>query len=181
MDYQDYGALYPGKEFTIHDIGVDERLPYTDRQFDFSICSHVLEHMDDPCHLLWELQRISTAGYIEVPLPLADNLCSIDGDPYGHKWWIEPGYDSKIMIRKRQRVVENTLPKENYVELLPYFRSSFNAGFLWVNEIDFDFISPDAVPIYDSKLSRVSLKMVHLVESSQIWSGLRSLLRVVKR
>jgi ubiquinone/menaquinone biosynthesis C-methylase UbiE len=177
MDYQDYSNIYPGKRFTKHDISVQERLPYKDKQFHFSICSHVLEHMENPTFLLWELQRISSAGYIEVPLPLADNLLSIDGDQYGHKWWIEPGLRSTIVIRKRLRVVDNNLDFQDYTQLLQHFRSSLNAGFLWINSIEFEFIDPSAIPTYDSKLSRLALQTIHSVESNSALKLLRNLIR----
>lgn len=178
MDYQDYSDNYPGKLFTQHNISLDEKLPFKDKQFQFSICSHVLEHMDNPVALLWELQRISSAGYIEVPLPLADNLLSIDGDQYGHKWWIEPGPRSTIIIRKRHRIIEHNLDFQDYVQLLEHFRSSFNAGFLWHDCIEFDFIDPNTIPSQDSKLSRLALRTIHTVESS---SGMRLLRKMIRR
>jgi SAM-dependent methyltransferase len=44
-----------------------EYLPFADKTFDFSIFSHVLEHLDNPAKALKEIQRISGAGYIETP------------------------------------------------------------------------------------------------------------------
>ena len=48
-------------------LGFVENLPFKDNQFDFVIASHVLEHSHDPQKFLSELQRVSKAGYIEVP------------------------------------------------------------------------------------------------------------------
>ncbi|MFH1193059.1 MAG: methyltransferase domain-containing protein [Candidatus Jorgensenbacteria bacterium] len=44
-----------------------EQLPFKDRIFDYSILSHVLEHLSEPNLALDELQRVSRAGYIETP------------------------------------------------------------------------------------------------------------------
>ena len=44
-----------------------EKLPFRDRIFDYSITSHVLEHVDNPKEALEEIQRISKGGYIETP------------------------------------------------------------------------------------------------------------------
>ncbi|MBN1405016.1 MAG: methyltransferase domain-containing protein [Candidatus Omnitrophica bacterium] len=43
------------------------RLPFKNKAFDYSICSHLVEHVEDPALVLNELQRISKAGYIEMP------------------------------------------------------------------------------------------------------------------
>lgn len=44
-----------------------EFLPFAAKAFDFSIFSHVLEHLDDPATALKEVERVSRAGYIETP------------------------------------------------------------------------------------------------------------------
>jgi len=177
LDYQDYSSIYTNGRFVVHDISTNPTLPFKDKEFEFSLCSHVLEHLDDPRHFLFEIQRVSSAGYIETPLPLADNLLSIDGDPYGHKWWIESCYKSQLIIRKRERVIEHNLDMDSYISLLPSFASSFNVGFLWQSEIDFAFMDPDAIPVQDSKLTRLALKTVNKVENSGLTTLLRSMIR----
>ena len=132
--------------------------------------------MVDPPHFLFELQRISSSGYIETPLPLADNLLSIDGDPYGHKWWIEAGYQSQLMIRKRKRVIENNLDMQSYISLLPSFSSSFNVGFLWRDQIDCQLIDPEEIPVLDSKLTHLALKTVNKIEGSGWLNKLREII-----
>ncbi len=44
-----------------------EMLPFKDKAFDYSIASHILEHVEDPSSVLDELSRVSRAGYIETP------------------------------------------------------------------------------------------------------------------
>jgi len=49
---------YDGKEF-----------PFCDKEFDYVICSHVIEHVEDPLFFLQEVFRVSKgAGYLEYPL-----------------------------------------------------------------------------------------------------------------
>lgn len=46
------------------------RFPFSDRQYDYVICSHVIEHVEDPMVFLSELFRVSRNGaYLEFPLP----------------------------------------------------------------------------------------------------------------
>lgn len=44
-----------------------DRLPFKEKAFDYSILSHVLEHLENPKEALDEIQRIAKAGYIETP------------------------------------------------------------------------------------------------------------------
>lgn len=44
-----------------------DSLPFKDKFFDYSILSHILEHVENPAKVLDEVQRISKSGYIETP------------------------------------------------------------------------------------------------------------------
>ncbi|MFZ0711960.1 MAG: class I SAM-dependent methyltransferase [Terrimicrobiaceae bacterium] len=41
-------------------------LPFKDKEFDFVLCSHVAEHIDDIAAFFREIQRVGKAGYIET-------------------------------------------------------------------------------------------------------------------
>lgn len=49
-------------------------LPFAAQTFDYVMCSHVLEHVDDPVRACAELQRSARAGFIETPTLLKDAL-----------------------------------------------------------------------------------------------------------
>jgi SAM-dependent methyltransferase/uncharacterized protein YbaR (Trm112 family) len=53
-------------------IGDACNLPFKDSSFDFVICRHVLEHVEDPEALLRELKRVGKKGYIETPSPFSE-------------------------------------------------------------------------------------------------------------
>jgi ubiquinone/menaquinone biosynthesis C-methylase UbiE len=44
-----------------------EKMPFTDSEFDFVYCSHVLEHVEDPERARRELMRVAKRRYIETP------------------------------------------------------------------------------------------------------------------
>ena len=70
-DVQDLSNFYKDKKF----IKIDEKkLPFKDKEFDFVITSHVIEHVDDLDFFISEIERISNQGYIELPSKLGDNL-----------------------------------------------------------------------------------------------------------
>lgn len=47
--------------------------PFTDKQFDFVICSHTLEDIRDPIWVCSEMMRVAKRGYIEVPSRIVES------------------------------------------------------------------------------------------------------------
>lgn len=58
-----------------------KKFPFKDKEFDYVICAHVLEHVDDPDAFLKELFRIGKRGYIEYPTILYDYIYDIPVHP----------------------------------------------------------------------------------------------------
>lgn len=56
--------LITNKKIVYYDGG---KFPFADREFDYVICSHVLEHVEDLEYFLSELFRVASRGYIEYP------------------------------------------------------------------------------------------------------------------
>jgi hypothetical protein len=44
---------------------------FRDKEFDFVVCSHVLEDVRDPIFVCSQIQRVAKAGYIETPLAIS--------------------------------------------------------------------------------------------------------------
>ena len=75
-----------------------EFLPFADRAFDYIICSHVLEHVEDPKRFISELMRVARRGYIETPSEIGERI-------YGwhyHKWVVNL-VDGCLMLRKNEK------------------------------------------------------------------------------
>jgi SAM-dependent methyltransferase len=53
------------------------KFPFEDNSFDYVICSHVLEHVDDVELFLKEIFRVAKRGYFEYPLLPYDYLYNI--------------------------------------------------------------------------------------------------------
>ena len=70
-DILDLKEYYSDRKFVKLD---GEKLPFNDKEFDFVIASHVLEHVQNPTNFLNEISRVAKQGYIEVPTKLEDNL-----------------------------------------------------------------------------------------------------------
>ncbi|MGH7503646.1 MAG: class I SAM-dependent methyltransferase [Longimicrobiales bacterium] len=65
------------------------RLPFSDKQFDLAILSHVIEHLPDPTTALREAKRVAHLVIIEVPVEGTPVLDAV--------WWIRK-------LRGRQRI-----------------------------------------------------------------------------
>lgn len=67
--------------------------PFTDKQFDFAICSHTLEDIRDPIWVCSELVRVAKRGYIEVPSRIWETCRGIEHPRLAglshHRWLIE--------------------------------------------------------------------------------------------
>lgn len=59
-----------------------ENIPLKDDSIDFSICSHVLEHVTNPEGAIKEISRVSKQGYIELPNKFSEYLF----DREDHLW-----------------------------------------------------------------------------------------------
>lgn len=57
------------------------RFPFVDGEFDYVICSHVLEHIDDVDAFVTELTRVARRGYVEFPTIYYDYLYDFPEHP----------------------------------------------------------------------------------------------------
>ena len=53
------------------------KFPFIDAEFDYVICSHVLEHIEDIPAFILELQRVAPKGYLEFPTIYYDFIYNI--------------------------------------------------------------------------------------------------------
>ena len=99
-DTQDLSSFYKEKNF----IRLNSKnLPFKDKEFDFVISSHVMEHVEDLQFFISELERVSKMGYIEVPTKLEDNL--VFENKKDHLWHMEFDDDNlKLIISKKNSI-----------------------------------------------------------------------------
>jgi SAM-dependent methyltransferase len=56
--------LKTDKKIVFYDGG---RFPFQDKEFDYVICSHVIEHIEDVDNFIAEIVRVGNKGYLEYP------------------------------------------------------------------------------------------------------------------
>ena len=131
-DIQDLSNFYKDKNF--FQIK-DKVLPFEDKEFDFVITSHVLEHVDDLSFFISELERVSKRGYIELPTKLEDNL--VFENKKDHLWHMEFDDDNyEIVISKKNQFFEPIITVSTLNKLRKYFRSSLVYELIWEKNID---------------------------------------------
>ena len=132
-DTQDFSNLYKDKKFTHIK---EKKLPFADKEFDFIIASHVLEHVEDIEYFIKELERVANSGYIEVPTRLEDNL--VDVNEKAHIWWINfDDINNFLFITKRKQIIEPFLSVSTIQNLRKFFRDSLVTEIFWESKINY--------------------------------------------
>jgi ubiquinone/menaquinone biosynthesis C-methylase UbiE len=115
----------------------EKKLPFKDKEFDFVIASHVVEHVEDVSYFLNELSRIGKKGYIEVPTRLEDNL--VFENKKAHIWHLVfDDVNNQINISKKQQYFEPVLTVGTIKKLNEYFRESLVIELSWEDSIKFN-------------------------------------------
>ena len=132
-DVQDLSNHYQNKKFTKL---IEKKLPFKDKEFDFVVASHVMEHVEDVEFFIKELERISKQGYIELPTMLEDNL--VFENKNDHLWHMDfDDVGNKLLISKKVQYFEPVLTVASIKRLNEIFRKSLVLELLWKNKIDY--------------------------------------------
>ena len=132
-DIQDLSNFYKGKNF----VKINgKKLPFKDKEFDFVIASHVIEHIEDFEFFVKELERISSKGYIELPSRLGDNL--VFENMNDHIWWfIFDDVNNQIVASKRNQLIGPFITVSTSAIFEKIFRESFVLELAWEEKIDY--------------------------------------------
>ncbi len=132
-DIQDLSSYYKEKKF----IKINEkRLPFKDKEFDFIIASHVIEHVEDFEFFIKELERISSKGYIELPSRLGDNL--VFENKTDHLWWfLYDDVNGKLLVSKKNQIIEPFITVATAKIFEKIFRESLVIELAWEEKIDY--------------------------------------------
>ena len=135
-DIQDLSNIYKEKDFVKLTSNI---LPFKDKEFDFVIASHVIEHVKDVEIFIKELQRVSSKGYIELPTILEDNL--VFENKKDHLWHMEFDDDkNQLNVSKKTQFLEPVLTVSSAKKFLKYFRQSLVIELFWENSIEYNVV-----------------------------------------
>ena len=132
-DVQDLSNHYQDKKFIRL---TEKKLPFKDKEFDFVVASHVMEHVEDIDFFIKELERVSKKGYIELPTMLEDNL--VFENKKDHLWHMDfDDVENKLLVSKKVQYFEPVLTVSTIKKLNGVFRSSLVLELIWEDTINY--------------------------------------------
>ena len=132
-DVQDLSNHYQDKKFIRL---TEKKLPFKDKEFDFVVASHVMEHVEDVNFFIKELERVSKKGYIELPTMLEDNL--VFENKKDHLWHMDfDDVENILLISKKVQYFEPVLTVSTIKKLNGIFRSSLVLELIWEDTINY--------------------------------------------
>ena len=132
-DVQDLSNHYQDKKFIRL---TEKKLPFKDKEFDFVVASHVMEHVEDVDFFIKELERVSKKGYVELPTMLEDNL--VFENKKDHLWHMDfDDVENKLLISKKVQYFEPVLTVSTIKKLNEVFRSSLVLELIWEDSISY--------------------------------------------
>jgi len=150
-DIQDFSDFYKDKKFVQIK---DKKLPFKDKEFDFVIASHVIEHVEDFEFFIKEIERITSKGYIELPSRLGDNL--VFENKNDHIWWfIYDDVSNKLIASKKNQFLNPFITVSMAKILEKMFRESLVIEIAWQDKIDYKI---------DEKLSHTEFKAISFLK-----------------
>ena len=132
-DVQDLSNYYKERKF----IKINEKkFPFKDKEFDFVIARHVIEHVEDFQFFIKELERVSSKGYIELPSRLGDNL--VFENKTDHLWWfLYDDINGKLLVSKKNQIIEPFITVATAKIFEKIFRESLVIELAWEEKIDY--------------------------------------------
>ena len=132
-DVQDLSNHYQDKKFIRL---TEKKLPFKDKEFDFVVASHVMEHVEDIVFFIKELERVSKKGYVELPTMLEDNL--VFENKKDHLWHMDfDDVENKLLISKKIQYFEPVLTVSTIKKLNEVFRTSLVLELIWEDTINY--------------------------------------------
>ena len=133
-DVQDFTDFYKSKKFVKIN---DKKLPFKDKEFDFVIASHVIEHVEHLEFFIKELERIATKGYIELPTRLGDNL--VFENEKDHIWWfIFDDIKNLLIASKKNQLLNPFISVSTSKTFEKMYRESMVIELMWQDKIDYE-------------------------------------------
>lgn len=112
------------------------RFPFDDKAFDYVICSHVLEHVEDVPDFVAELCRVASRGYLEFPSIYYDYIYNFRVHRSflhyvgGEVRWMSKSATPLAFFQPVQSFFYRSL-NEGYDEMVVSLKEQFFIGFEW--------------------------------------------------
>ena len=120
-----------------------DSFPFADNEFDYTICSHVLEHVDNVEQFLSEIFRVSSKGYLEYPTVYYEYLYNFNV----HVNFIKYNNNTLYYLKKNEteihrfKFIQNLFLQsldKGYTKLVDDLKDVMFEGFEWSSEFHID-------------------------------------------
>lgn len=124
------------------------KFPFKDNEFDYVICSQILEHVptNEFVNFIKELERVAKRGYIEVPRLFYEYLFNF----HVHKWLINFKSGKLLLLDKRKIKFSHIQDvfylmlryggKKKKITFINDFVDLFMIGYEWENRINYEIV-----------------------------------------
>jgi uncharacterized protein YbaR (Trm112 family) len=143
------------------------QLPFKDRSFDYVVCYHILEHMDDPAQFIREITRVGKRGWIQSPSEIAEKLFHWSF----HRWYVNQ-IDGRLILHPNTGA-------ETFGDLFDYLYAHnprfarfsrsmpalFYVDYEWQGSIDFEIRDDSPLDLRDPATLR------RLTRPQESWRG----------
>jgi len=124
------------------------KFPFKDDEFDYVICSQVLEHIppDEFVNFIKEVERVAKRGYIEVPRLFYEYLFNF----HEHRWMINFKGGKLLLVDKRKVKFSNIQDvfylmlryggKKRKITIINDFADFFMIGYEWEGRVNYEIV-----------------------------------------
>lgn len=118
----------------------DTKFPFEDQEFDYVICSHVVEHVPDLDQFVGEICRVGKAGYLEYPTIYYDYIYNFPA----HTTFVKRKESTLFWMPKAQTHLSEFQPvqdffykslSQQYFDLVDDLKPFFFEGFEWFETV----------------------------------------------
>jgi len=136
-----------------------DRFPFQNNEFDYVICSHVIEHVEEVGLFLKELKRVAPRGYIEFPNVFYELI-----NYQNVHLWLMNYRNGKMLFLDKNKFKSNSIHQayrqmfycdDQYLQkTFDKYKEFFFCGFEWEKDLDFDFVKSFDELVDNSDLQR---------------------------
>lgn len=172
--------LKTDKEIIFYD---GKTFPIKDKQFDYIICSHVLEHVDDIDFFLSEVVRVGKKGYLEYPTIYYDYLYNFPE----HITFLKKRGNVLLWMPKSESGLDKFKPvhqlfykslEQGHDELILSLKNFLFEGFEWFNSINSEKVNNLELLTFNNSEITLSKNIRKRVETNIFAKGIRQIFKI---
>lgn len=156
-------------------------LPFKDNEFDYVICCHILEHVENPDLFFSEITRVARRGYIETPSEINERLA-----PKPYHLWFANAQKGRLLLKPKKCAYDFGVLFDYLYgndELFRLFHQLhpeiFLTRYYWDDKIDYEILPADDQFQLDIASREVVEELVNVSKAPLEKEAIKKILRKV--